>query len=60
MTNYQNAEKLLKVAYENIIVLHHNIISKNFPSDHENMEKYYELVLDCADSIIERVHIQLR
>ena len=53
MTNYQNAEKLLKVSYENIIVLHHNIISKNFPSDHENMEKYYELVLDCADSIIE-------
>lgn len=53
MTNYQNAEKLLKVSYENIWVLHHNIISKNFPSDHENMEKYYELVLDCADSIIE-------
>ena len=53
MTNYQNAEKLLKVSYENIWVLHHNIISKNFPPDHENMEKYYELALDCADSIIE-------
>ena len=53
MTNYQNAEKLLKVAYENIWVLHHNIISKNFPSDHENMDKYYKLTLDCADSIIE-------
>ena len=38
---------------ENIIVLHHNIISKNFPSDHENMDEYYKLALDCADSIIE-------
>lgn len=53
MENYRTAEKALKVGYENIIVLHHNIISKNFPSDHENMEKYYELALDCADSLIE-------
>ena len=53
MENYRTAEKALKVGYENIIVLHHNIISKNFPSDHKNMEKYYELALDCADSIIE-------
>ena len=53
MKNYRSAEKALKVGYENIIVLHHNIISKNFPSDHENMEEYYQLALDCADSIIE-------
>lgn len=53
MENYRTAEKALKVGYENIIVLHHNIVSKNFPSDHKNMEKYYELALDCADSIIE-------
>lgn len=53
MENYRTAEKALKVGYENIIVLHHNIISKNFPSDHKNMEKYYELTLNCADSIIE-------
>ena len=53
MKNYRSAEKALKVGYENIIVLHHNIISKNFPSDHENMEEYYKLALDCADSIIE-------
>lgn len=53
MENYRLAEKALKVGYENIIVLHHNIISKNFPSDHKNMEKYYELALDCADSVIE-------
>ena len=53
MENYRSAEKALKVGVENIIVLHHNIISKNFPSDHENMEEYYKLALDCADSIIE-------
>lgn len=53
MKNYRSAEKALKVGVENIIVLHHNIISKNFPSDHENMEEYYKLALDCADSIIE-------
>ena len=53
MKNYRSAEKALKVGYENLIVLHHNIISKNFPSDHENMEEYYKLALDCADSIIE-------
>ena len=53
MKNYRSAEKALKVGVENIIVLHHNIISKNFPSDHENMDAYYNLALDCADSIIE-------
>lgn len=53
MKNYRSAEKALKVGVENIIVLHHNIISKNFPSDHENMDEYYKLALDCADSIIE-------
>ena len=53
MKNYRSAEKALKVGVENIWVLHHNIISKNFPSDHENMEEYYNLALDCADSIIE-------
>ena len=53
MENYRTAEKALKVGYENIIGLDHNIVSQNFPSDHKNMEKYYELALDCADSIIE-------
>lgn len=53
MKNYRSAEKALKVGVENIWVLHHNIISKNFPSDHENMDAYYNLALDCADSIIE-------
>lgn len=53
MENYRSAEKALKVGVENIWVLHHNIISKNFPSDHENMDAYYNLALDCADSIIE-------
>lgn len=53
MKNYRSAEKALKVGVENIWVLHHNIISKNFPSDHENMDVYYNLALDCADSIIE-------
>ena len=41
MENYRSAEKALKVGVENIWVLHHNIISKNFPSDHENMDAYY-------------------
>ena len=53
MKNYRSAEKALKVGVENIWVLHHNIISKNFPSDHENMDAYYKLALYCADSIIE-------
>ena len=53
MENYRLAEKALKVGVENIIVLHHNIVSSNFHSDHERMEQYYRLALDCADSIIE-------
>ena len=39
MENYRLAEKALKVGVENIIVLHHNIVSSNFHSDHERMEQ---------------------
>lgn len=45
--------QFLKVCYENIFVLHHNIMSANYFSDHEKMAEYYSLIEDIADSAIE-------
>ena len=53
MENYRSAEKALKVGVENIWVLHHNIISKNFPSDHENMDAYYNLEVSITEALEE-------
>ena len=45
--------KFLKVCYENIVILHHNIVSPNYYADHEKMAEYYELVAEISDSLVE-------
>lgn len=53
MKNLSNLMKYLKTCYENIFVLHHNIVSANYFADHEKMAEYYTLVEEIADSAIE-------
>ena len=49
-------EKLLeylKVSYENILNLHHNVTGANFFNDHEQLGKYYELIGEISDELVE-------
>lgn len=50
---FLNLLKFMKVAYVNLVTLHHNIVSKNFFADHEKMGEYYELISKQSDSLIE-------
>lgn len=45
--------KQVKVGYENVFMLHHNIVSTNYFVDHDKMKDYYEMLIDMADEIIE-------
>lgn len=45
--------KILKVYANNIQVLHRNLIGSNWNSNHERLQKYYEKVLECLDSMVE-------
>lgn len=45
--------KYLKVVYENIFTLHHNIISSNFYAAHEKLGEYYEKVQSIIDELVE-------
>lgn len=51
--NFLELIKYLKITYENIFNLHHNIQSANYYADHEKMAEYYELVQKIADDMIE-------
>lgn len=48
-----NLLKILKVYANNIQVLHRNLIGSNWNSNHERLQKYYEKVLECLDSMVE-------
>lgn len=48
-----NLLKMLKVYANNIQVLHRNLIGSNWNSNHERLQKYYEKVQECLDSMIE-------
>ena len=48
-----NLLKMLKVYANNIQVLHRNLIGSNWNSNHERLQKYYEKVLECLDSMVE-------
>lgn len=50
---YTRLEKALKTAYENISVLHHNIVGRNFFADHEKLGEYYDLISGMSDAVIE-------
>lgn len=53
IVKYNNMVKTLKVMYQDFNVLHHNIVSKTFFSDHENLADMYEDIGDMIDSLIE-------
>lgn len=44
---------MLKVYANNIQVLHRNLIGSNWNSNHERLQKYYEKVQECLDSMVE-------
>jgi DNA-binding ferritin-like protein len=44
---------MLKIAYENIVVLHHQVIGRNWKTAHEWMEEIYEAVQKCGDDLTE-------
>ena len=48
-----NLLKMLKVYANNIQVLHRNLIGNNWNSNHERLQKYYEKVQECLDSMVE-------
>lgn len=48
-----NLLKILKVYANNIQVLHRNLIGSNWNSNHERLQKYYEKVQECLDSMVE-------
>ena len=48
-----NLLKMLKVYANNIQVLHRNLIGSNWNSNHERLQKYYEKVQECLDSMVE-------
>lgn len=44
---------MLKIYANNIQILHRNLVGNNWNSNHERLQKYYEKVQECLDSIIE-------
>ena len=50
---FEDIIKYLKVVYQNIFTLHHNIVSPNFYGDHEKLGEYYEKVQEYIDELVE-------
>lgn len=50
---YKNMVKYLKVLYQDLTVLHHNIIGPAFFSNHENLNEMYDDVAEIIDDLIE-------
>lgn len=44
---------MLKIYANNIQILHRNLIGSNWNSNHERLQKYYEKVQECLDSMVE-------
>ena len=44
---------MLKIYANNIQVLHRNLIGSNWNSNHERLQKYYEKIQECLDSMVE-------
>lgn len=53
MNEFERLCAMLKIAYENIVVLHHQAVGKNWKTVHEWMEELYEAVQKCADDMTE-------
>lgn len=44
---------MLKIYANNVQVLHRNLVGSNWNSNHERLQKYYDKIQDCLDSMIE-------
>lgn len=53
VTPYTDMVKYLKVLYQDLNVLHHNITGAEFFSNHENLAEMYEDVSKIIDNLIE-------
>lgn len=53
MNSYERLCAFIKVVYENIFVLHHNLVGGNWFSDHERLGDFYEKIGGYADTLIE-------
>lgn len=52
-TTYNDMVKYIKVLYQDLNVLHHNITGRTFLSNHEQLGEMYEDIGDIADNLIE-------
>ena len=52
-SSYRDMLKYIKVLYQDLGVLHHNIIGSNFLYNHKQLGKMYEDVADITDNLIE-------
>lgn len=50
---YTNATKYMKVLYQDVNVLHHNITGEAFFSNHEELADMYEDIAEIIDALIE-------
>lgn len=50
---YSNATKYMKVLYQDVNVLHHNITGEAFFSNHEELADMYEDIADIIDALVE-------
>lgn len=44
---------MLKVIYENLLMIHHNILGGNWFGNHDRIAEYYEEIQKMSDDIIE-------
>lgn len=54
MNEYEKMCAYFKIIYANIFSLHHNLIGGNWYSDHKQLGKYYEIIGNYLDELIER------
>lgn len=53
MNEYLKLIMMLKVAYENLFVLHHNVSGPVWFPTHEKLAEYYGMIGDMADDVTE-------
>ena len=54
MNTYQDLTSYLKILYQNLGTLHHNLVGKSFFVIHPLLEEWYEKIGEMADDLIER------
>ena len=54
MNNYQGLTSYLKIVYQNLGTLHHNLVGKSFFVIHPLLGEWYEKIGEMADDLIER------